>query len=123
FMIVIASQVQQSVNDVADKFALPGRVEAAGLDDGFVDADEEVPEKAAFAAGQRILRSVIQCDHVGAAVVSEEALVQPGHFRGADQVHADFAFEAGGSFEQPENDPAQEREMDRRLTMAIAAWE
>jgi len=65
-MIAVAEQVEDAVNKVADNLRLPGTAEAASLEDGFVNADEELAEEVN--SGFRVPSSsfgVVERNHVG----------------------------------------------------------
>jgi hypothetical protein len=53
--IIVAAEMEEAVNDVADEFALPGGVELAGLLHGVVQTEEEFAVQRIAAADVRRL--------------------------------------------------------------------
>ncbi len=83
-LVVVALEVENTVGQIADQLDLPGDTEAGGLEEGFVNADEDL-------AGDRTIRfAVIEGDDVGRAGVAEISFIDFGHFGGVDEVDGQF---------------------------------
>src|SRR5436189_2574873 len=82
--IVIAAQVQQAMNQIADKFSLPGGAELARLSQRHVQTNEKLAVEPVRRGGMRM----IEGDNVRGAGVAQKRLIEPGDFLLANQVDA-----------------------------------
>ena len=101
----MAAEMEQPVDDVAGKFALPGGAKLASLLHCIVDADEEFTVKAGFefrvsSSGvvhsevgtwnSKLRTGVIKGDHIRRPFMLEEVPVHPRHFLRADEMDGEF---------------------------------
>jgi hypothetical protein len=103
-VVVEALQVEDSVDEVAEEFGLPGCAETAGLGESFVHADEDIAVESVAdrrwemgdgrgrgrgqrAGGRLSGFGIVEGDDVGGALVLEESLVEARHFRGGDKAN------------------------------------
>ncbi|HWX21763.1 MAG TPA: hypothetical protein VN578_17805 [Candidatus Binatia bacterium] len=88
--VIVAAQVKDAVDDVADQFALPGGSELAGLPDGFFKAHEDLAVQgrstAPAAHSRRGIFSVVKRHDVGCAFVAEKSFVEPRHLVTIDEL-------------------------------------
>jgi hypothetical protein len=82
--IIMALEMQQAVRQVTDDFLLPTGAKAAGLAQGFVNADEDFSMQ-----GAAMVSSVTKRQDVGRSGVVQIGLIQPRHFSGANQEYPD----------------------------------
>ena len=88
-MVIVAEQMQNAVNQIADDFGGPGGAEATGLVDGFVHANENfaVQIGSRFGVPSFAFR-VVEGDDVGGAAVLEKDLIESRHFRRGYQIYS-----------------------------------
>lgn len=123
FEVVIAGEVEQSVDDVAGQLGLPGGAELAGLGDGVVEADEDFAVQGVV-RGAWGVRGVVEGDDVGGAFVLEEGFVETGHFPRGDEVDAEFALCGVKMFrEQMARDLPEQGQVHGARALAVADLE
>jgi len=98
-MIVVSSEVEQAVDEVARQFRLPGGVKPVSLDDGFIDADDDltvqpgrrgsdrVPAAACWFGFARL--GVIEGNHVSRAFMVQKGFVEMSHLARGDEIEAE----------------------------------
>jgi hypothetical protein len=144
--IIIALQVQQAMNDIANQFGRPRGAEPARLNDGLVEADDDFsvqdgagsasPVRAIFnglrsdfwIGGNAVRRSVwfavVESNHVRGAGVSEELVVELGHLRSGYQLESQV--EGGWSevfTQEVSYNPAQQAKVNGSDALAVAQGE
>src|SRR6185436_6430697 len=86
--IVKSGQMKNSMNDIADQFALPGGFECLCLGDGYGNTDKNISCKALGLGGIAIVES----NHVRRTLVMKPGLVEALYFNGINQVNAQDIF-------------------------------
>jgi len=120
--VVVAEQVQEAVNGIADEFRLPGRSEAAGLGDGFIHADEEFAMNGspAEAGCGRSQVQIVKGDDVSGAGVAKVSFIDARHFSRAHEIDSQFSLVELQQFSQQcTDDLAELTDIDWPRALAV----
>lgn len=119
-MIIIPAQVEQSMDDVAHHFLLPGDPKTFRLPDGFRHAYQKVSVEARILAGH----AVVEGDHIRAAFVLEVTFVGANHGGLANQVNAKLEILSRQFLlQQVQDNAAQIAGIDSATTLPVANQE
>ena len=104
------------MDEVARQFGAPARAETARLNQGVIHGNEDFAVK--LRAGGVFL--VVKSDDVRRAFVTEESLVETGHFRGGNEMHAQQVIPAAETIlQQAAGQAAQQRPFQRDRALAV----